>query len=378
MVQILDTTLREGEQTPGVYFDIHIKIAIANLLNHIGIDYIEAGHPAVSDEITNAVHRIVTMNTHAKIGAHARTLIADIDQALRCQVSFLGVFYCVSNGRLKEVHQQPFTHAIKNITETIQYARTQKPDLIIRYTPEDTVRTDFENVISAAQAAIEAGADIISVADTTGYMIPGTTNNMYDYVTRLKNRLKENGQAPKIAVHCHNDRGFALVNAIDGYRAGADIIDASILGIGERAGIVDLAQLLYTLHADFNENPSWNLTLLPELYALVSRFTQIPIPVNHPIVGKNAFTHCAGIHTHAATINPIHYQSVDPTIVGRKTEICLDNMAGLSSVKYMLRQHRLPSDNDLAVKVLNEVKLVGKKGRVVNEDELRYIVNMCK
>jgi 2-isopropylmalate synthase len=208
MVQILDATLREGEQTPGVYFDIHIKMAITNLLNRIGIDYIEAGHPAVSDEITDAVHRIATMNTHAKIGAHARTLTADIDQALHCQVHFLGIFYCVSNGRLHEIHQQPLTHAINNIAETIRYARQQKPDLIIRYTLEDTVRTDFENVITAAQAAVEAGADII---------------------------------------------------------------DASILGLGERAGIVDLA-----------------------------------------------------------------------------------------------------------VKVLNEVKLVGRKGRVVDEDELRYIVNMCK
>ena len=164
MVQILDTTLREGEQTPGVYFDIHIKIAIVNLLNHIGIDYLEAGHPAVSDEITNAVHRIATMNIHVKIGTHARTLATDIDQALCYQVSFLGIFYCVSNGRLQEVYRQPFTHAIKNITETIQYARTQKQDLIIRYTPEDTVRTDFENVITAAQAAVEAGADIIDAS----------------------------------------------------------------------------------------------------------------------------------------------------------------------------------------------------------------------
>ena len=378
MVYILDATLREGEQTPGVYFDIHIKMAIANLLNQIGVDYIEAGHPAVSDEIRNAISHIAHMNTHAKIGAHTRSIQNDVDQAINCNVQFLGIFYCVSNGRLDEIHNKSLTHAIENITKTIDYARQRNPDLIIRYTPEDTVRTDFENVIKASTAAIEAGANIISIADTTGYMIPGTRNNMYDYVFRFKSRLQEIGLQPMIAVHCHNDRGFALANAIDGYRAGAEILDASILGLGERAGIVDLAQLLVTLHADFQEKTSWKLHLLPELYSLVSRFTGIPIPVNFPIIGKNAFTHCAGIHTHAATINPIHYQSINPSIVGRKTEICLDNMAGLSSVKFMLKQNRISADHDLAVKVLNEVKHVGRKGRIVNDDELRYIVTMCK
>ena len=378
MIQILDATLREGEQTPGVYFDNHIKMAIAELLDKIGIDFIEAGHPAVNKEIEHSVKQLVQMDINAKIGAHSRSLKKDIDQALNCDVGFLGIFYCVSNNRLHNVFKTSLTSAIENITEIVKYAKERNPNLIIRYTPEDTVRSDFENVIKVSTAAIEAGTDIISIADTTGYMIPGTKRNMYDYVLELKTELEKIGLKPKIAVHCHNDRGFALANAIDAYRAGASIIDASVLGLGERAGIVDLAQLLVTMKADFNENNNWNLKLLPDLYSLVSRFTSISIPVNFPVVGKNAFTHCAGIHTHAAMINPLHYQSLDPDILGRKTEICLDHMSGFSSVKYAMKQLGINADKDIITRVLDEVKLVGRKGRTVDQDELRYIVNLCK
>lgn len=377
MVQILDTTLREGEQTPGVYFDSHIKLAIAELLDGVGVDIIEAGHPAVSEGIEDAISQIAGRSFNAKIGAHARSLREDVDLALACGVDFLGIFYCVSNDRLNGVFKKTLATAIKEITDVISYAREQQPDLIIRYTPEDTVRSNFQNVLAVSSAAVEAGADIISVADTTGVLIPGTDNNMYDYIFDLRSEFANQGLHPKIAVHCHNDRGLALVNALDGYRAGASIIDVSVLGLGERAGIVDLAQLLTILNSEFGEN-HWNLTKLPELYSVVSDYSGIPVPVNHPVIGRNAFTHCAGIHTHAAAVNPLHYQSLDPELVGRVTEISLDHMAGMASVKYALEQIGEEPDRELASRVLARVKTVGQKGKIVHLDELRYIVNLCK
>ncbi|MDH7605985.1 MAG: 2-isopropylmalate synthase, partial [Melioribacter sp.] len=307
MVWVLDSTLREGEQTPGVYFDKHIKLAIANLLDEIGIDIIEAGHPMVTPEIHEAVKSIAQKNYKAIVGAHSRSLKQDVDMALECGVGFIGVFYCVSDERLNTVFKKDLDSAIKQITDIIKYAKSQKPDLLIRYTPEDTVRSQFENVVKASVAAIEAGADIISVADTTGYMIPGK-RSMYDYISRLKEEFNKRNLYPKVAVHCHNDRGLALANALDAYRAGADIIDATTLSLGERAGIVDLAQLLVVLTVDFGEN-RWNLHKLIDLYNLVSKHSGIPIPANFPITGMNAFTHCAGVHTHAASINPMHYES---------------------------------------------------------------------
>lgn len=378
MVKILDTTLREGEQTPGVYFDVHIKVAIAELLDEVGVDIIEAGHPAVTEEIHHAVREIARRGFRAKVGAHSRSLKRDVDLALECGVGFLGVFYCVSDMRLNH-HAKSLKEAIDQITTVISYAKEKKPDLTVRYTPEDAVRSPFENVITAAAEAARAGADVISIADTTGYMIPGSKNNMYDYIKKLRDELDKNGVSPKIAVHCHNDRGLALANALDGYRAGAETIDASVLGLGERAGIVDLASLLVVLTQDFGEEKELNLKKIPELYRMVSRYSGVEIPVNLPITGRNAFTHCAGVHTQAAIRNPLHYQSLDPAVVGREPRIALDHMSGLSSVVYSLEQiGEADVDEDLALKVLKKVKEVGQSGRTVDLEELRYIVRYLK
>jgi 2-isopropylmalate synthase len=378
MIKILDATLREGEQTPGVYFDGHIKLAIADLLDEIGIDIIEAGHPLVTQEIKDAVHQLAHRNLKAKVGAHARSVIQDIEMALECDVKFLGIFYCVTDDRLNHVFKKELSQAIEQITKVIRYAREKRPDLLIRYTPEDTVRSKFDNVVQAACAAVGAGADIISVADTTGYMIPGTDRSMYDYVCRLKDELAKRNCVPQIAVHCHNDRGLALANALDAYRGGAEIIDVTVLGLGERAGIVDIAQLLVALTHDFGVENRWKMDKLTTLYELVSKHANIPVPANLPVMGKNAFTHCAGVHTHAAIKNPVHYQSLDPKIVGRKMEVSLDHMSGVSSIEWALHQMNIEADSELILQILNTIKSIGQKGRSVELSELPHIVDWCK
>lgn len=373
MVSILDTTLREGEQTPGVCFDTHIKLAVAGLLSDVGVDVIEGGHPAVTEEIRTAVTLLASRGLRPRIGAHARSMERDVDLALECGVQFLGVFYCVTDERLRD-HHQSLTAAIDRIAGVVRYARERRPGLVIRYTPEDAVRSPFPNVVAAAAEAVRAGADVISVADTTGFLIPGTSRSMYDFVSRLREALASRDLAPTIAVHCHNDRGLALANALDGYRAGAGIIDATVLGLGERAGLVDLATLMTVLAHDFGEGAGWDLTRLPELYALVSRYAGIPVPEHFPVTGRNAFTHCAGIHTQAATKNPLHYQSLPAEIVGRTSTIALDHMSGISSVRHCLGQIGVDGGGGLAEEVLRRVKEVGQSGRTVDLVELGYIV----
>jgi 2-isopropylmalate synthase len=377
MISILDTTLREGEQTPGVYFDTHIKLAVADLLSRIGVDIVEAGHPAVTEQIRDAVRQLAHRGLRPRIGAHARSLETDVELALACGVSFLGVFYCVSDERL-EGNKRTLGDAIDQICATIRYARERNSDLLIRYTPEDAVRSPFANVLQAAAAAVQAGADIISIADTTGYMIPGTARSMHDYVRNLRDGLAERGLHPRIAVHCHNDRGLALANALDAYRAGASIIDASVLGLGERAGIVDLATLLTVLRFDYNEGQHWDLALLPELYELVSRFAGVPIPATLPVMGGNAFKHCAGIHTQAAVRDPRHYQSLPPELVGRRSEIALDHMSGLSSIRACLSEIGEVADDDLVRALLHRVKQIGQTGRTVDLHELSLLVNAVR
>lgn len=374
MLKILDTTLREGEQTPGVCFDGHIKVAIADMLDEVGIDIIETGHPAVTAEIRQATEEISHRGLKALVGAHSRSLEKDVDLAISCGVQFLGIFYCVSDQRLSH-HERNLTEAVEQIARVVSYAREKKPSLTIRYTPEDTVRSKWENVITAAAAAVSAGADIISIADTTGYMIPGTHRSMYDFVRRLKDDLAARNLYPQVAVHCHNDRGLAVANALDGYRGGADIVDVTVLGLGERAGLVDLATFLSVLVTDFLEPNRWNLRKIPELYALVSRYSGIPVPAHFPITGKNAFTHCAGVHTQAALKNPLHYQSIQPELVGRQPQISLDHMSGISAVRYSLAEIGMNNvDDEMANRVLAKVKEVGQTGRVVDLAELRYIV----
>ena len=299
MVKILDATLREGEQTPGVYFDGHIKLAIADLLDEIGIDIIEAGHPMVTPEIHEAVYQIAHHGYRAIVAAHSRSLRQDVDLALECGVQFIGIFYSVTAERLDQVFRKDLNTAINQITDVIRYAKEKNPELLIRYTPEDTVRSPFKNVIEAASAAVSAGADIISVADTTGFMVPGT-----EY--------------------------------------------------------------------------EWKLSKLPELYQLVSRYSGIPIPENFPIIGQNAFTHCAGVHTHAAVQNPVHYQSLDPALVGREMTVALDHMSGISSVQWALEKLGLEYTTDLLKRILAHIKQIGQKGRTVDLHELKHLVEWCK
>lgn len=374
-LKILDSTLREGEQTPGVCFNNHIKTAVADLLDEVGVDIIETGHPVVTRDIYDSVKQIAGRGLNARIGAHARSVQNDVDVALECGVDFLGIFYCVSDSRLNH-HDKKLSEVIDKITSIVSYARQHKSDLMIRYTPEDTVRSEWKNVITAAAEAVKAGANVISVADTTGYMIPGTKRSMYDYIKRLKDELAARDAFPMIAVHCHNDRGLALANALDGYRAGAEIIDATVMGLGERAGLVDLATLLTILTTDFDVNNNWNLKKLPELYKLVSRFSGFQISRLAPVVGDNAFTHCAGVHTQAAIKNPLHYQSLDPELVGRKSQLSLDHMSGLSAVKYALDAIGASGlDETDVINVLNKVKEIGQMGRVVDLEELRHILS---
>lgn len=374
-VRILDSTLREGEQTPGVCFGAHIRAAIADQLDAVGIDIVEVGHPAVTDQIRSSVAEISSRGLGALIGAHARSLESDVDLALECGVDFLGIFYCVSDSRLRH-HNSHLGGAVDRIAEVISYAKSQRPELVIRYTPEDTVRSTWENVVTAAVSAARAGADVISIADTTGYMIPGTDRSMYDYVLRLREALAFRGLEPEIAVHCHNDRGLALANTLDGYRAGARVLDASVLGLGERAGLTDLAMLLAVLASDFSAVGRWDLSLLPELYRLVSRYSGIPVPVHQPVTGRNAFTHCAGVHTQAAISDPLHYQSLDPDLIGRQPRIALDHMSGISAVRHSLEaigEH--PVDGAALSEILRQIKEIGQTGRIVDTDELRLIVS---
>jgi 2-isopropylmalate synthase len=170
-IGILDATLREGEQTPGVYFDPHVRMAVSRLLDEIGVDVIEAGHPVVGGEVGQGIGRLAGGGFRARIGAHARALRGDIESALECGVDFLGIFLCISPERLRD-RGMTLGAAIECLIDSISFAREHQPGLVVRFTPEDAVRSPLSIAVAAAAEAVHAGADIISVADTTGEPLP--------------------------------------------------------------------------------------------------------------------------------------------------------------------------------------------------------------
>jgi 2-isopropylmalate synthase len=357
-------------------------MVIAKFLDQIGVDIIEAGNPAVDDDIALGIKRISQAGLKAKIGAHSLCKIDNVSQALDCGVDFLGVFFSVSKRRLQQDYNINLDVAIEKIIEVVSFAKEQKHDLLIRYTPEDTVRSPIENVIAAASAAVTAGVDIISIADTTGYTTPfDPQRSMYFYVKTLKEELNKLDLCPKIEVHCHNDKGLALANALDAYRAGADIIDVATMGLGERAGIVDLAELLINLIDMGEAEKNWQLNTIDDLYKFVSEHSHISIPPHKPITGKNAFTHYAGVHVKAIAKDEQLYQSLNPHILGKKSSLALGMQSGYTAVQLALKQigkGDLAENQDLVGKILQEIKVIAKRGTPIDiEKELPSIVYRC-
>jgi len=366
VVEILDSTLREGEQTPGVTFSVEEKLIIASLLDEFGVDIIEAGHPRVSEDILRGVKEIANQGYSAEILAHCRALNEDIDVARSCDVDWVGIFFCVSNRRLEQQFRSNLERAIDLVVEAVEYAKDH--GLKVRYTLEDAVRTEYASLINVSQAAVEAGVDRISIADTVGAMTP---MKMYDLINRFQSNIEV-----KLNVHCHNDLGLATANALAAYEAGATMIDVSVNGLGERTGITPLSEFCLALHSLYGVKNNWKLELVTKLSQIVSEFSGIDISPTSPIVGKNAFVHNAGLHVSAVLHDPIHYEVFPAEIVGKNREFILDKMASIHTIKQKLQQMRLIASDDNVIRILQYVK--SKEKGAVSDQELRDLLNISE
>ncbi|MBW2970535.1 2-isopropylmalate synthase, partial [Candidatus Woesearchaeota archaeon] len=326
-IGILDTTLREGEQTPGVIFSIEQKVEIAHLLDDFGVDIIEVGHPVVSPAIRKAVQRLCDEGLRAEKLAHSRAIRSDILEAKRCGADWVGIYYCVTDQRLQDNNKSELD-AIGLITDSIKYAKDF--GLKVRYTPEDTTRSPIDRVLRVANAAIEAGADRISVADTAGWMLP---HEMYDFILHLKEGLEK---AVPLHVHCHNDLGMAVANTLAAINAGVYMADVTINGLGERAGIASLHEVCSALKLRYELANQWKMDYIPHMSEIIARYSGKPISDQEPIVGKDAFTHCAGTHVRDELMRTGHYDSGICAMVGRKRDIAISRMSGKAAIGYKL------------------------------------------
>jgi 2-isopropylmalate synthase len=362
MVEILDTTLREGEQAPGVTFSTEEKLSIANLIDDFGVNIIEAGHPVVSDDVFRGVKNISNQGYNADILAHCRAKKEDIDLAISCDVDWVGIFFCVSEKRLEEHFKLDFEKAIDQISKAISYAKDH--GLKVRYTPEDSTRTEYENLMLASRAAVDAGADRISIADTVGAMTPV---KIYNLVKKIREDLNV-----KINVHCHNDLGLATANSLAAYEAGATLIDVTVNGIGERVGITPLSEICLALNCIYKIKNNWKLENLSQISQIVSNYSGVDISPNMPIVGENAFLHKAGLHVSAVLNNPSHYELFPAELVGRKRDFILDKMSGVQTVRNKLEKMKLSAEKDDVEKILNYAKLKSK-GKITDNEILSFL-----
>ena len=349
MLEILDTTLREGEQTPYVNFTIDEKIEIAKLLDQVGVDMIEAGDPSVSPNVARAIQRIAGLGLKAEIIAHSIASRAGIDKAKACGANRVAIFYATSKIHLDAKLHKTQNQALDIIREHIAYARSL--GLKVRYTPEDATRTEFEFLVQVCNLAIEAGADRISFADTLGIMQPHT---MAERVSALRERLLP----CKIDLHCHDDYGLALANGMAGVRAGANCIHTTVNGMGERTGIPDLAETIVAFH-NLEGVQKYNLTPLMELAAYLERVSGFFMAPNKPITGQNAFTHKSGVHTNGILKDPRTYEPFDPSLLGRERKIVIDKYTGKSAVASRLDEYGIEvSAAELEV-IVSRIKNLG-------------------
>ena len=349
MVEILDSTLREGEQTPYVNFLIDEKMEIARLLDKVGVDMIEAGDPSVSPNIYQAIKKITAMKLKAEIVGHSLAIKANIDKARDSNVDRVAVFYATSKIHLEAKTHKTQDQAIDIVVEHVRYARSL--GLKVRYTPEDASRTDFEYLIKICNAAIEAGADRISFADTLGIMQP---HEVYERIVELRKRLLP----CKIDLHCHDDYGLALANAMAGIRAGADCIHTTVNGMGERTGIPDLVETVVALNNLTGEQKYDMRALLPvsNYMEKISGFFLAP---NKPVSGLNAFSHKSGVHTNGVLKDPRTYEPFDPAIIGRERRIVIDKYTGKRAVEARLEEYGVTVSPEELENITDAIKKIG-------------------
>ena len=317
-IEILDSTLREGEQTPGVSFTISEKVALAKRLDAFGVDFIELGHPVVSPDVYEAVEMLNDLDLNAKKMAHGRASKSDINDVAAIGVGWMGIFFGTSPLSLKHKFNVTKSDALIRIETAVKYGKDK--GLKLRFTAEDASRTDLDFLIEVGQLVQNAGADRFSLADTVGCLTPTQTK-------KLVNRMISELDIP-IHVHCHNDFGMATANALSALETGAQCVDVAINGLGERCGLPPLAEVVIALTNIYKVNGNWNLGLIPELSELVKVFSKLDSNANQPIVGKNAFTHKSGLHVKAVVKEPESYEAISPESVYRKRHFVIDKYTG--------------------------------------------------
>ena len=324
-IRILDSTLREGEQHPGVSFTVKQRIQIAWELDYFGVDQIEIS-PIISPDHADATKTIIKQGLSADIVAHGRALKEDIDISRKCDASWVAAYLGISDIHLKDKLRISRDEALDRAVKTVEYAKSY--GLKIRFTVEDGSRADPQFLIKVCKAIEEAGVDRISLPDTVGILRP---IGMYNFVKSVRSEINT-----PLDAHVHNDIGFALANAFAACDAGADQIHTTIDGIGERTGIPSLAETAVALTYLYKSPNDLRLDMLGDLSRLIEQYTKIKPYDSKPIVGSSAYKHKAGTHLAAVLKNPAAYEPIHPRRVGQRRRIVFGELAGKTGAEHLM------------------------------------------
>ena len=325
-IRVLDSTLREGEQHPGVSFTNKQRIQIAWMLDYFGVDQIEIS-PVISDDHMQATKTIIKQGLQADIVAHGRAIRSDLDIAIKCDASWCAAYLGISDVHLKDKLRITREEAMSRAVDTVEYAK--KHGMKIRFTVEDGSRADPDFLVSVCKEIQSAHVDRISLPDTVGIMHPA---GMHEFVSYVKGKI---GTVP-LDVHVHNDMGLAVANALSACDAGADQIHTTIDGIGERTGIPPLAEVAVALTYLYRSGNDFRLDMLQDLSRMIEDYTGMPSYDSKPIVGASAYKHKAGTHLAAILKNPAAYEPIPPRAVGNRRRIVFGELAGKTGAAYLM------------------------------------------
>lgn len=363
-VVVYDSTLRDGEQTPGVHFTVDQKVAIARKLDEVGVHQIEAGFPAVSDTEREAVKKVAGLGLNADILCLSRTLQSDIDAAIACDVDMVLLFVATSELHLKYKLKMSPKDVLEKAVRSVEYAREH--GLKASLSTEDSTRSDLGLMLDVYHASEAAGASRLGITDTLGCAGP-------EAVSYIIGKIREGTKLP-LSAHLHNDFGLGVANSIAALSAGAEAIATTVGGIGERAGNVPLEQLVMALKHIHKRDIGIRTEGLTELARLVFESAKLPIPVNQPWVGPNAFSHESGIHVQAVLNCPMTYECVDPEEVGNRRRLVLGKHSGTAIVRSRLEEKSVQASQEQVCDIVRAIKTAGEEHGRVSDEEFWSIV----
>jgi 2-isopropylmalate synthase len=359
-IRIFDTTLRDGEQTPGVSLTADDKMEIALQLSKLGVDTIEAGFPSSSEGEKRIVRDIAKAGLTSEICALSRATRGDIDAALACDVGLIHIFIPTSPVQMKYAVNLTPEQVLASTVDSIEYVK--KHGVKCEFSPMDATRSEMPFLKKVCKAAQDAGMDSLNVPDTVGIMIPKTT-------FKLIEDLKTVVSVP-ISTHCHDDFGLAVANSLAAVEAGAAQVHVAVNGLGERAGNASLEEVVMALHMIYKYKTGVNTRLLYSTSRLVSSLTGINVQANKAIVGENAFAHESGIHTRGVTEKPLTFEPINPELVGRTRKLVAGKLAGTRGIKAELDDIGIHPTEEQLKEIVGRVKDLGDKGKMVTDADL--------